>query len=655
MTRETYRKPFVALAAIVMALACSILSLLPRVAWAATRDDVPSVLVIDAGLGDYDLCCLHWLGDEAEPIADSGRTALSSSASPTWWSDGGGSGDAPATFVLGTTTGGSVTDDDIVWALDQIRASGAEPRTFVVAMGMTGLPLRQYAEDLAATTQSSRADLVGMAFCGTPHAGLSAMSTFPELGIWERAAATIGVSKADLAPGSSYLQRLDAGTFPSVCKTLLVYGAVGDLGFGQTDGLSAAKDLSLSSAVTTQVQSAQTNSTVGQACNLTSEWMPFTSEIDYPDRTVDAGLAERLSAISSYEVSTEVQEEVREFYDAWFERGTPVTHISSAVMLDLSGSMLEEIEAGRDKLGAAKEACKEYLRSMQAVIEIPQSAPMDVTLIGFAEQSSTIASSYDKTACDAIDGMSAYGETNIGLALDQSIEYLGRVPTCSNRHMLLLSDGASTEGQTDEQMLAGAVAKARSAGIAIDTIGFGDIGESNAGFLKQVSDATGGTYYLAQDTYDLKVNFLKSYYSSLGLNLVDEEVAAGSPATLSIGVADEHTVAFEAGIVSEKGAPKVRVLCDGEELDEASYALSEEYGLVSLQVVDPRPGEYTLELSGDTGSMHVFAVRLPGIATPWHGTEASQDYALYLIIGAAAVLVTSVAIVVARTMGKRGR
>lgn len=653
MTRETLPKPMATLVTVVVALLSAVLALCPCEAQAATRADVPSVLVIDAGLGDYDLCVLHWLGETAEPIVDSAHAVLASSADPVWWSEGGGSGDAPATFVLGMKAGEALTSDDIVWALDQIRASGAEPRTFVVAMGLTGLPLRQYAEDLASVTQSSRADLVGMAFCGTPHGGFSAMSTYPELAIWDKVAATIGVSRTDLAPGSSTFQTLDAGSFPAVCRTLLVNGSVGDLGFGQTDGLSATKDLALSSSVTTQVQSAQTNSTIGQACNLTSVWVPFTSEIDYPDRAVDKSITERLSAIASYEVSSEVQEEVREFYEAWFDKGTPVTHISTALMLDLSGSMREKVDAGRDKLSAAKEACKEYLRSMQAVSELPQAAPMDVTIIGFAEGASTIASSYDKAACDAVDGMTARGETNIGLALDQAIDYLSRSPVCGNQHMLLLSDGASTVGQTEEQMLAGAVAKAKAAGIAIDTIGFGDIGESNAGFLKRVSDATGGTYYLAQDTYDLKVNFLKSYYSSLGLELIDEEVQAGSPATVSIGAADKHTVALEAGIVSQTGVPQVRVLCDGEELDQSLYALSEEYGLVSLQVVDPKPGEYTLEMSGDTGSMHVFAVRLPGIATSWHGTEANQDYALYLMIAAAVVLVAAIGIVVARTLVKR--
>jgi threonine dehydrogenase-like Zn-dependent dehydrogenase len=143
---------------------------------------VPSVLVIDSCLGDYDLCTLHWVGEEPEVVAEGDHTMLVTSTDPAWWSEGGGTGDAPATFVLGTSAAGaSVSADDIVWALDQIRASGAEPRTFVVAMGLTGLPLRQYAEGLAGTSQTSRADLVGMAFCGTPHGGCSALATYGDL------------------------------------------------------------------------------------------------------------------------------------------------------------------------------------------------------------------------------------------------------------------------------------------------------------------------------------------------------------------------------------------------------------------------------------------------------------------------------------------
>ena len=636
--------------AVALALPC-------HVALADVRSDVPSVLVVDSCLGDYDLCVLHWVGEEPEVVAESDHTMLVTSASPTWWAAGGGSGDAPATFVLGTSaSGATVSADDIAWALDQIRASGAEPRTFVVAMGLTGLPLRQYAEGLAGASQASRADLVGMAFCGTPHSGCSALATYADLPLWDQVFATIGITASDLTPGSAYLQQLDAGTFPAVCKTLLVGGEVGDLGFGVTDGLFVAADLALDPAVSDQVQRVQANATASQQVNLTGAWSRFTSEIDYPDRAVDAALTERLSAIAGYGVSAEVQQQVREFYEAWFGEGTPVTHNSTALLFDLSGSMLNPIDAGRDKLASGKEAAKEYLRAMQAVSELPQSAPMDVSVIGFAETAATVATGYDKAACDAVEAMGARGETDIGLALDRALDYLDDAPTCADRHMLLLSDGASTQGLSEDQMLSGPVAQAKAAGIAIDTIGFGDIGESDAGFLRRVSEATGGTYSLAQDTDALKVNFLSSYYSSLGLRLTDEEVSGGAPAKVSIGAVDERTTALEAGIVSERNAPQVRVLCDGEELDEDLYAVQEEYGLVTVQLVGPQQGEYELDLSGDTGALHVFAVRQPGIAKVWHGTEAKRDMGLYLVIGAGVALVAAIGIVVARTVrGKSGR
>lgn len=653
MTCLTTKRRAMMLASIVLAFAAILLA--PgRVARADVRSDVPSVLVIDSCLGDYELCTLHWVGKEPEVVAERDNTMLVSSANPTWWAEGGGTGSAPATFVLGTSgTGATVSADDIVWALDQIRSSGAEPRTFVVAMGLTGLPLRQYAEGLAGTSQASRADLVGMAFCGTPHSGCSALGTYGDLPLWDQVLATIGVSKSDLTPGSAYLQQLDGGAFPAVCKTLLVNGEVGDLGFGITDGLFVSTDLALNPAVSDQVQTVQVNATASEQANLTGAWGRFTSEIDYPDRAVDAALVERLSAIAGYGVSAEVQQQVREFYEAWYGEGTPVTHNSTALLFDLSGSMLNPIDADRDKLAAGKEAAKEYLRAMQAVSELPQSAPMDISVIGFAETASTVTKGFDKAACDAVGAMDAYGETDIGLALDRAMAYLGGAPTCADRHMLLLSDGASTQGQSEEQMLAGSVAQAKAAGIAIDTIGFGDIGESDAGFLKRVSEATGGTYYLAQDTYALKVNFLTSYYSSLGLHMTDEEVSGGAPATVSVGSVDEHVTALEAGIVSQRNAPQVRVLRDGEPLDEGLYSVKEEYGLVTVQLVGPQRGDYELELSGDTGALHVFAVRQPGIAKVWHGTEAKRDIGLYLMIGAGAALLAAIGVVVARTQ-RRG-
>ena len=623
----------------------------PRVARAET-DGRPSVLVVDSNLGDAARLTVRWLGQDAEPFAEDDGRVVTSCPDPAWWASGGGDGAAPATFVLSRTKG-ALTADDVSWALDAVRASGAEPRSFVVAMGTAGLPVRAYAENLATQHERDRADLVGLAFCGTPHNGYSAAGTYSECALWERLAASVGLAAADLDPTSAYLAELNAGALPAVCRSLVLVGSVGDLGFGMTDGAALPADLTPLDSLSTQVEVAQVDATISQETNLTGAWQPLTSSIDYGDRAVDAKLTELLSAKECYATAPDVQAKVREFYASWFDAQAPVTHNSNVLLLDLSGSMIERIDDANDKLSAAKEAAKEYLGAMRAVSELPQSAPMDVAVIGFGEQSQPITSSYDQAACDSIDAMTAVGETNIGVALEEALSSLKGAPSCATKHILLLSDGASTRGMSEDEMLAGPIAQARKSGIAIDAIGFGDVGESDAAFLKKVAEATDGTYYLANDTYTLKVNFLKAYYGSLGLPLVDEELAAGKGVTEALGSIDQRTTALLVGIVAQEGTPAVTPSCDGAPLDETLYATSSGSGLTSLQCLNPPAGEYALEISGVTGPAHVFAVRQQGISHVRAAAAKQGDNALLLILGAVALLAAGIVAVVAHTLRSR--
>ncbi len=645
--------PLMRLVAVMVALLASLLAPLGNVALAKGMKGAPSVLVIDAGLGDYEVCTKHWLGNKGKVIAKGNGFELATSSAPTWWGEGGGEGDAPTTFVLGCPTGTEALEvSDIAWALDQIRASGAQPRTFVVAMGATGLRLREYAEDLGSATQSSRADLVGMAFCGTPQNGYSALSLYPENKLWDTVAASVGLKRKDLTPGSDYLNRLNGRALPGVTKVLLINGIVGDLAFGRTDGLCIDADYALGMAITDQIDSVEIDAVAGEACKLTDQWMPFTSEIDYPQRNLDPDLTERLSAKYGYETSVETKQAVRAFFQEWFSR-TPVTYNANMLLLDISGSMNEEIEPGTPKLKSAQHAAKEYLRAMQAVSEMPHSAPMSATVYGFALQTQTIATGYDKNACAAIDTMTAYDETDIGQVLDKAVAALQSSPTCASRRIVLLSDGESTRGQTDAQVMAGAVARAKANGIVIDTIGFGSVGESDAGFLHNVSDATGGTYYQATDTFSLKVDFLKSYYASLGLRLLDEEVQAGNPASIKLGSVNQRTSALQIGIVAQKGSPSVKLLCNGKEPADLQYSVQEEYGLTTIQALVPPTGEYTLEMTGDTGTLHVFAVQQEGIVTRAVTGGEQHDVGLYILIGASAALIIGIMAVVLRSVRKR--
>ena len=626
----------------VLCVLALVLTVAPVVAHADDVVATPSVLVVDSNLGDGEQLTYLWLGKDAEPLAESGDIALYTCADAAWWGAGGGTGAAPETFVLQGSGASPLTAEHVTWALDTLGEAAAEPRTFVVAMGTAGLAVRSYVEDLAAQKQANRADIVGLAFCGTPHNGYSASLTYPESRLWGQLAQSVGLAVTDLDPASGYLAELNAGTFPNVCKTLSLAGAVGDLGFGRTDGAAVTSELVPAVTLSDQMEIDEVDATIGRAINLTGSWQPFTSSIDYPQRTIDAKPTELLSAMNSYETSDEVQAKVREFYDAWFSTGAPVTHNSNVLLLDLSGSMLERIDETNDKLTAAKEAAQEYLHAMRALSGLPQSAPMDVTVVGFGEATTDIASTYDQAACDAISQMKAVGETNIGLALDRALAALDKAPTCATKHILLLSDGASTQGQSNKQMFAGAIARAKKRGIVIDTIGFGNVGESNAGFLKQVAKRTGGTYYTAQDTYSLKVNFLKAYYATLGLPMVDEELGAGTTKTELLGIIDARTSALEIGVVSERETPTVSLTCNGEPVDASLYTVSVDSGLTSLSYLSPQAGEYELQLAGTSGATHVFAVRQQGINKAKQASAEEKDISLYLMIGAGVALVAAI-------------
>ena len=651
----TYHHFLLACAAMVLLALISLLVAPARVARAAQEEARPSVLVVDANVGDYDRLVLQWLGEKTSSVGEHKGQALTTTSAPAWWTAGGGSGKAPNTFVLGSNDARGLSADDIVWALDTIRSEGAEPRTLVVSLGLAGLRVREYVEDLASTNQSDRADIVGLAFLGTPHNGYGAMGTYPKLSLWADLADGVGLKASDLEPGSSYLKKLNQESFPKVSKTLAVTGNVGDLGFGLCDGAGTAADLAIGSSVSDQVVPVQAFATISREVNLSGAWMPASSNIDYPGTSVDGNLAERLSAMNCYTSSDEVISRLVEFYQSWYSQGAPVTHNSSVLALDLSGSMLEKTGDGRSKLDGAKDAAQEYLHAMQACTKLPHAAPTDVMTFGFEESLKDVSSGYDDAACKAIDSLDAkaISETNVGIALEEAVLRLKDAPRCARKHITLLSDGASTRGQSNEQMLSGVVSEAKRRGITIDTVGYGDTGESNAAFLKEISKATGGTYYEPCDGYELKVDFLKSYYGSLGLKLVDEELDAGTKTSLSIGKTDGRTSALQIGVVADGSAPQVKLECDGKVVPDSDYTTQQSAGLTSILCENPQPGAYAISVPKKSGRVHAFAVQELGIpsAKPIEGEQVDSGLIMLIILGVCVVV--SVVLVIVLSARRR--
>jgi hypothetical protein len=348
-----------------------------------------------------------------------------------------------------------------------------------------------------------------------------------------------------------------------------------------------------------------------------------------------------------YVTAPEVQTQVKEFYEAWFADGAPVTHISSVLTLDLSGSMLELLENGVTRLDAAKAAAQDYMQAVEVRSETSYAVPTDVTVLGFNTSVSTIATGSDAAARDALSGITASDETDIGKALRASLDVLANTSISAEKRILFLSDGASTRGESNSEIMAGAINDAKNSGVVIDTIAFGSMGESDVDFLKEIAASTGGNFYETTDTYGLKVSFLTAYFTSLGLSLFDSEANPSSGEAVQLGNLDNNTRSLEIGILADGETPSIKLMCDGMELNEDSYTtLADEDGLLTIQIERLNPGEYSLILNSSANRAHVFVVGQLDLFKKTNVVTEANDISQLLLMSIIAALIAAIAILI---------
>ncbi|WP_198671556.1 vWA domain-containing protein [Desertihabitans aurantiacus] len=186
---------------------------------------------------------------------------------------------------------------------------------------------------------------------------------------------------------------------------------------------------------------------------------------------------------------------------AWAEEETSVL-----LLLDVSGSMNEEISSGGTKLAAAKEALKEVAD------ELPAG-----TRVGLRVYGSEIAAPQeeDPRACEdselvlpvgpldrdamyeAVDSFEAVGETPIAYSMQQAVKDLG---TEGNRVLVLISDGEENcvpDPCPVAEELAGS-----GVDLQFNAIGL-DVGAEAREQLQCIAEAGGGSYYDADESEEL--------------------------------------------------------------------------------------------------------------------------------------------------------
>jgi hypothetical protein len=117
----------------------------------------------------------------------------------------------------------------------------------------------------------------------------------------------------------------------------------------------------------------------------------------------------------------------------------------------------------------------------------------------------------------AIQGLKSQESTNMEAGIRDGTQTLEGCPPNRKRIILLLSDGQPNVGASDEKsLLGGVVADAQTAGITINTIGFGSAGDLNVDLLKAIANATGGTYSYAKGYFGLASAYVAMRHEATG-------------------------------------------------------------------------------------------------------------------------------------------
>ncbi|MDO8603195.1 MAG: VWA domain-containing protein [Candidatus Omnitrophota bacterium] len=185
--------------------------------------------------------------------------------------------------------------------------------------------------------------------------------------------------------------------------------------------------------------------------------------------------------------------------------------IDIMLTLDISGSMKAEDFAPQNRLGAAKEVLKEFIKSRRNDrIGMVVFSRYSFTQCPLTLDYSTLLELLDKVNIGMIEDGTA-----IGMAITNAVNRL-RDSTVKSKTIILLTDGINNAGKIDPLTAAKA---ARALGIKIYTIGAGKPGgamypiedpifgkryvhmdtEIDEELLKDIADETGGLYFRAKD------------------------------------------------------------------------------------------------------------------------------------------------------------
>ncbi|MEM1552148.1 MAG: vWA domain-containing protein, partial [Candidatus Bathyarchaeia archaeon] len=281
----------------------------------------------------------------------------------------------------------------------------------------------------------------------------------------------------------------------------------------------------------------------------------------------------------------------------------PFTNVSATVLvMDVSGSMGWSWRGGV-KIESAKKAALQFIEQVANEPRPPGTVHLIgvVTFSDSARLACPLTDNYTE-AKKTVISLGALYSTNLGAGLDEALKELAKVPS-GKRFIILLSDGMTNTGKSRDQILATSVVEARSKGICIYTVGFGDPGDIDEEFLKKISLQSGcGTYNYASSGFELFGTYIKVRHAMLGSNRIVDfssgpsrvRMVPGQTATL--GAFQLTAPAKELHFTlawSEPGRMQAILVDPNNQKVTSSYPGVQMYsgnGFVHITVFSPKPG-----------------------------------------------------------------
>ncbi len=293
--------------------------------------------------------------------------------------------------------------------------------------------------------------------------------------------------------------------------------------------------------------------------------------------------------------------------------------IDTVLVIDGSGSMDDKTNAGEGvemtKYQAAAKASTEIISMIQQEKKT-QDLKSKVGMVQFSGSADT-SLPLNEDFTDVKEFFSSgssyswgWGGTNLGSGIEEALELFSKSDN-KNKVMVVLSDGRSNTGISNDEILSDLIPKANKMGVKIYTIGF-DQDESKKTtasqdvdpvFLYQIAKKTEGKFYYAQKLLDLVFAFSDLYHQATGdvIASIKGQIKNGQYKSAKINVPCDCGNLRITVNSSSKSKIKINLInsMNNSVISQTSrYKIVEENGFTNVTYNSPMSGEWQIELYG---------------------------------------------------------